>query len=62
MEIMVGRRTPKSPPCQPFASSARISNCVHLSDLRFMVFIFMVLQLYISAVWYSGKITELFNF
>lgn len=62
MEIMVGRRTSKSPPRHPFANSARISNSVHLSDLRFMVFILMVLQLYISTVQYSGKITELFNF
>lgn len=31
----MGRRTPKSPPRQPFANSARISNSVHLSDLRF---------------------------
>lgn len=62
MEITVGRRTPKAPPRQPFADSARIRNSVHLSDLRFMVFILMVLQLYISTVWCSGKITELFNF
>lgn len=62
MEITVGKRTSKSPPRQPFANSARLSNSVHLSDLRFMVFILMVVQLYISTVRYSGKITELFNF
>lgn len=34
-----GEEDAKVPPSQPVAYSARIRNSVHLSDLRFMVFI-----------------------
>lgn len=55
-----GGQDAKVPPRQPVAYSARISNSVHLSDLRFMVFILMALQqIDISTVWYSRKIAEL---